>query len=124
MDDDPRPVGELGVDGGGQGGRRVDHEQVARLEVVGEVAECGMNRLVVATRDHQPHLVTGEAARLGGCRRNVRVIELEVEWKPREGNERRCRLDGSRLDVCGFDALDALDAFDHGRGHGATCLAT
>ena len=82
MDDEPCPVGEHGIDGRGHGGRRVDDEQVAGREMIGEIAERGVHRLVVATRDHQPHLVTGEPTRLGGCRRHVSIVELEVEWKP------------------------------------------
>ena len=82
MDDEPRPVGEHGIDGRGHGGRRVDDEQVAGCEMIGEIAERGVHRLVVAARDHQPHLVAGQPTRLGGCRRHVSIVELEVEWKP------------------------------------------
>jgi hypothetical protein len=48
VDDDARAVGQTGVDRGRHRCRRVDHQQVARREVIVEVAEGGVHGLVVA----------------------------------------------------------------------------
>ena len=83
-----RGGGEAQLDGpaprerAGHGGRqrrgRVDDEQVAGAQVLGQVAEAGMlDRAASRAGDHQPDLVAGEAARLGRRGGVVRVRELE-----------------------------------------------
>jgi hypothetical protein len=116
VDDDPSPVRQHCVDGGGHRGRRVDHDQVAGRDVIGEIAEPGVDRLVLAAGDHQPNTVTGEPPGLGRRRRDVGVVELEVE-----------RQAGRQIGVSGGldlpDRSPVVDRFDRRRGHGATPLA-
>ena len=64
--------------GGGQRRGDVDDEQVARAQVIGQVAEAGvLDRAGRALGDEQPHLVAGEPARLGRLGRLERARELE-----------------------------------------------
>ena len=72
-----RRAGELGVDLGGHGGGRVDHQHVAGVQVLGQVAELSVGQ-PVGRRDQQAHLVAFEATFLGRLRREGRCGEAGV----------------------------------------------
>ncbi len=57
-----------GVGLGGDGRAGVDHDQVAGLQLVGQVAEDAMTDVVRGPGDEQPYAVAGDAAVLRRCR--------------------------------------------------------
>ena len=140
--DQPEPAGQLArdvdghrlaggqapVDGGGHGGRRVDDEQVAGVEEVGEVAEAGVDRGRLADRHHQAHVVPAAAAGLGRLVGLVGRVEGEAGRRcdgARRGHERRSRRDrrGGRglapVAAAGLVAVDQGEQPGHARPRAA-----
>ena len=75
VDDDRCAVIGGPVDRRGHGRRRVDDQQVAWRQVVGEVGEAGMHRRTVPAGDEQAHAVPGQPAGLGRLVGLVRRVE-------------------------------------------------
>ena len=79
--------------GGGHGRRRVDHEEVAGSELVGQLGEPGVERQAIAARHEQADVVAGAAAGFGRFVGLVGGVEAERqgEWLRQA---RRGRVDG------------------------------
>ncbi len=77
VDGDGVPRGQLAVEGGGDGGGRVDHDQIAAVEGVAQPVEPGVDGLGLAHRDHQGHIVPAQATGFGGLVRLATRVEEE-----------------------------------------------
>ena len=66
VDGDGVARGRLAVEGGGDGGGRVDHDQVAAVEGVAQPVEPGVDGLGLAHRHHQGDVVPAQAPGFGG----------------------------------------------------------
>ena len=75
VDGDGFAVRQPAVERGGDGGGRVDHQQVAGEQVPGQVGDPGVDRLVEASAHQQPDVVAGPAGGLG------RFVRLQLRWE-------------------------------------------
>ncbi len=83
MDHDRSDVVDHHVERGWDGGRRVDHQQVTRQELVGQRVETSVHRALVAAGHEQPDVVAPAAAGFGRLVRLVVRVEAEVDREQR-----------------------------------------